>query len=226
MANRLSSDASDRPARPLRVRHLRVPELWVDPAGAATRGYDSPQRDATAVQFDDELEIVIASLIGLVRITGARPRARDPSAAATEPARPSSPHHLGGRAPSPTRRDHRYRTAGQRHALRASARAGEVPLWADARPDQQPSHHRPEGDIGEPSGCSDCEALAGRGHAGDQSGLGFREGLVRFERAGVGQFHGEDGSSVRRVCRGDGAAVLVDDAVDDREAQAAPGAAA
>jgi hypothetical protein len=73
---------------------------------------------------------------------------------------------------------------------------------------------------------SDCEALAGHGRAQDQWGLGFREGLVRFDRLGVRQFQGEDGSSVGRVCRGDGAAVLVDDAVDDREAQAAAGAAA
>jgi hypothetical protein len=138
------------------------------------------------------------------------------------------------------------------HASSASTRASSKPLIRDAP--ASPNHQPPTPsararDEASPRACgsaeaavrgrgsrwatlekgaagSDCEVLAGKGHAGDRSGLGFREGLVWFKRLGVRQFHGEDGPSVGRVCRGDGAAVLVDDAVDDREAEAAAGAAA
>jgi transcriptional regulator with XRE-family HTH domain len=46
-------------------------KLDVTPAPAGTRGYDDLRRDATPVRLDDDLEVMVASLVDLVRIAEA-----------------------------------------------------------------------------------------------------------------------------------------------------------
>jgi transcriptional regulator with XRE-family HTH domain len=46
-------------------------ELVIEPAPAATQGYDDLRRDAAAIQLDEDLDVAVASLVDLVRIADA-----------------------------------------------------------------------------------------------------------------------------------------------------------
>jgi transcriptional regulator with XRE-family HTH domain len=55
-------------------------ELVIEPAPAGTQGYDDLRRDAAAIQFGQDLDVTVASLVDLVRIAEAsEDRARAPA---------------------------------------------------------------------------------------------------------------------------------------------------
>lgn len=55
-------------------------ELVIEPAPPGTHGYDDLRRDAAAIHFDEDLEVMVGSLVDLVRIAEAsEDRARVPA---------------------------------------------------------------------------------------------------------------------------------------------------
>jgi transcriptional regulator with XRE-family HTH domain len=72
-----TTSAIDRPAR-FMLEHSGT-ELVIEPAPPGTHGYDDLRRDAAAIRLDEDLEVIVASLVDLIRIAEASDdRARVP----------------------------------------------------------------------------------------------------------------------------------------------------